>query len=335
MLSALHNSDIDEIAHEQGVEVQFLLLQNFSMVSFTGAVDALVTSNLIRPKQFRYSTISVKNQVVKSDLGIDVYTDSLIPESNANVAVDDRLRVLVVCGGYRCALDEDPRVSSYLRALDKKSVWLCSLWNGAIHLAHAGLLEQQKCAAHPDNHAFISEFFPQVELSENSFVVADKRASCSGPTSAIEMMINVVGLLKDETTVRAIREIICCDKLPENPDSNPLRFSDDVSMPASVRDIVLLMKNNIEEPLSLLEISALVQLSVRQVERLFRNHLETTPSRYYLKIRINYATQLIQQSDKDVLEIAVASGFVTTSHFSTCFKKYTGLSPTEARKKIR
>ncbi len=316
---------------QKHIEVQFVLLQNFSLVSFAGAVDALITANLILPNLFRYSTVGVGSQLMKSDLGIDVSTDVELVPTSVRDNTDQQFQILVVCGGYRCSLQEAPALSDYLKAADNRGVQLCSLWNGAVHLAHAGLLNDHKCAIHPENHAFINEFFPKVMLSKNNFYVSEERASCAGPVSAIEMMLGIVSQNAGENIVRAIREIISCDKQPEHQDSTPLQFNDNNALPSSLKEILQLMRNNIEEPLNFKEISHLVNLSTRQVERLFQNHFGTTPSRYYLGIRVDYARQLLMQSQKNILDVALASGFVTTSHFSTCFKKIYGISPKEAR----
>lgn len=316
------------------VEVQFVLLQHFSMSSFTAAVDTLITANLVQPELFSYSTAGVGAQVIKSDLGIDVATDWPISNPSALPGSRERLKVLVVCGGFRSAIQEIPDLSSCLHAADKKGLVLCSLWNAAVHLSHAGLLDGQRCAAHPENHAYITETFPKVELSTNNFVVADKRASSTGPVSSIEMMLGIIGKLQGDEVVRAIREILSCDKLPESQDSTPLRISEDGSLPRLLRSAIQLMRNNIEEPLGVKELAALIGLSTRQVERLFQNNFGTSPSKYYLGIRMNYARQLLMQSEHEIIDVALASGFVTKSHFSNCFKKHFGVSPKMSRSKF-
>lgn len=325
--SILENKHGDEHA----IEVQFVLLQNFSLVSFTGAIDSLVTANLIQSGLFTYSTIGAESNTVPSDVHIDISANSQLQASTCKEAISEQLKVLVVCGGYRCTLQENPALSAYLNAADRAGVVLCSLWNGSIHLAHAGLLNHQKCALHPENHAYIKETYPEVELSSNNFVVSQKHASCSGPVSAIEMMLGVIKNKAGDSVARAVREIICCDKPSESQDSTPLQFNHDSSLPTSLKNVLQLMRNNVEEPLSLKEISNLVSLSSRQLERLFQRDLGTTPTRFYLEIRVSYARQLLLQSNKNILDIAIASGFITTSHFSNCFKRIYGITPTEAR----
>ena len=94
------------------------------------------------------------------------------------------------------------------------------------------------------------------------------------------------------------------------------------------------MEANIREPLSSDDIAYHVGVSRRHLERLFKQNLETVPSRYYLELRLKHAKQLITQTDKSILEIGHACGFTSAPHFSTTYKGYFGVSPREERKNL-
>jgi len=323
----------NQYSEHTSVTVHFVLLEHFSMASFTGAVDALLTANSIQHTLFSITTIGVEAKQVKSDIGIDIATDYQIASSaRAGLSCTESC-IIVVCGGYRSPLVENTNLTNYLVGANKHHAMICSLWNGAIHLAHAAVINDHKTSLHPANHAYFKEKFPLVELSHNNFVVVDKRASSSGTVSSIEMMMSIIGTLKGEDIARAIREIISCDKLPETQDSTPLRSGEDTSLPTILRSVIQLMRNNIDEPLSPREISSLLNLSTRKIQRLFQTYFETTPTRYYLGIRIDYARQLLQQSEYEIIDIAQASGFVSISHFSSCYRNHYGISPSETRQK--
>ncbi|MNR40491.1 HTH-type transcriptional regulator CdhR [compost metagenome] len=98
-------------------------------------------------------------------------------------------------------------------------------------------------------------------------------------------------------------------------------------MAAPLREIVKLMEANLEEPLDLEQMSGWVKLSRRQIERLFRAQLGTTPLRYYLELRVTEARRLLQHSRLTIVQVAVACGFVSPSHFSKCYTAYFGYAP--------
>jgi transcriptional regulator GlxA family with amidase domain len=91
------------------------------------------------------------------------------------------------------------------------------------------------------------------------------------------------------------------------------------------------MEANIEEPLSMDEISNLVGVSRRQMERLFQRYLGQVPTKYYLELRLQRARELLSQTSLTVTEIAVICGFLSPPHFSKCYRSVFGLSPSAER----
>lgn len=312
------------------MRIGFILREHFSMVAFTAAVDTLVTANLVTPEPvFEHFTIGAESRMVLSDLGIEVSTSATLDSFRVDPS---QLDMLVVCGGYRSNLTPEPRLLATLKAADHQGVRLTGLWNGGIAMVQAGLLDQHSCALHPDNHAYMREHFPHIKVSPNAYEIEGHHATCAGPVSALEMMLKLIGqMLLSPHIVRAVREILSCDQVAEQASPMQLNLGDTPTFPQHLQTLLSLMRANIEEPLTLVELADCANISRRQMERLFQTHLDTTPSRYYLELRLVHARRLLLQTNKNILEIALASGFVSSSHFSNCFKDYYGTTPTAAR----
>lgn len=317
---------------DKPVKVGFVLLEHFSMMAFTAAADALVTTNLVRTAPlFEHIILGIDSRKVLSDLGIEIATNATLE----HFAIEHRgsIDILIVCGGFRCDLNENKQLSETLKAADRLGLTLGGIWNGGVALAYAGLLDNQACAVHPDNHAFMHEEFPRIQLADTALVINDKRITCAGPVSALQMMLTLVEQHYGQETARAISEILSCDQVAESGGKMKLQSVDNPTYPENLRSLLQLMNNNIEEPLTLEELAAHVAISRRQMERLCQTHLETSPSRYYLELRITHARRLLLQTNESITNVALASGFVSTSHFSNCYKDYFGLSPSAARSK--
>ena len=311
------------------VKVGFILQPNFSLVAFTGALDALVTANLVSPEPvFAYQTYGLSSAVTMSDVGIEIAANGTLKSLETDFSSFD---VLIVCGGLRCSLTEYSPLSHILKLFDKQGGLLGGLWNGAVALAHANLLSQQECAIHPDNHALMKEQFPQVSVSKNTLVVTQHRATCTGPASALEMMLKLIARYRGAEIVRAIREILSCDITSADQDAIPLQMADDPTLPEPLREVLELMRKNIEEPLTLVELAEHSQVSRRQMERLFHAHLDSSPSRYYLELRLRHAKRLLAQTNESITNVAIACGFVSISHFNNCFKDSFGMTPGASR----
>ena len=62
-----------------------------------------------------------------------------------------------------------------------------------------------------------------------------------------------------------------------------------------------------------------------------RQYLHCSPSRYYLKLRLIRARQLLKQTSMSIIEVASVCGFVSTPHFSKCYREYFGIPPRDER----
>ena len=111
-------------------------------------------------------------------------------------------------------------------------------------------------------------------------------------------------------------------------------WSRKVEVQPKLKEVLQLMEANLEEPLPLQDLAEYVQLSRRQLERLFLKHLHSTPSRYYLKLRLDRARRLLKQTSRSIVEITAMCGFVSTTHFSRCYRKTLGHAPKYERMEV-
>ena len=69
-------------------------------------------------------------------------------------------------------------------------------------------------------------------------------------------------------------------------------------------------------------------LSLRQMQRIFKDELDTTLTSFITLIKLERAAEMLK-SGKNVTEAGFATGFNDSSYFSRVFKKYFGVSPSE------
>jgi transcriptional regulator GlxA family with amidase domain len=94
---------------------------------------------------------------------------------------------------------------------------------------------------------------------------------------------------------------------------------------------IAMMEAAQDEPRSMLEIASDVRLSARQLQRPFAKYLRSSPSHFYLKVRLDRARAMLLQTTKPILDIAVACGFASASHFSRCYREGYGHKPSDER----
>lgn len=308
-------------------EVGFILLEHFSMMAFTGAVDALVTANLLSTAPlYRVSTFSLAGPSVLSDLGIAISVDATLTDLETH-----KLDLLIVCGGYRCAMAPSRPLLDALRAAARRTPRLGGLWNGCYALAQAGLLDGHACTVHPESRAGLVEAHPAVRVLPLPYVIDRDRLSCAGANSALGMMLALIRVQHGDEIARGVEAILTCDRghdLPERPLST---FANDPALPDVLRTVLELMERNLEEPLAVDELARHAQLSRRQLDRLFQHHIRATPARYYLELRITHARRLLLHTAEPVTRIAIACGFRSGAHFSRCYREFFSHTPLQTR----
>jgi len=95
--------------------------------------------------------------------------------------------------------------------------------------------------------------------------------------------------------------------------------------------VIQMMEQNIEEPISPAILARDVGMSTRQLERLFRRYLSRSPKRYYMELRLQKARNLLMQTDMTVINVALACGFASPSHFSKCYRSHYNTTPYRER----
>lgn len=317
----------DVAGHEKVVRVAFILLDRFSLTALSTAMDALATGNLINSHTlYTVSMYSVAGGWVESDIGVPLSSQRLSVEKINHEAV-------VIVGGQRVRLSANATVRRTLRKAAGARAIVAGIWNSAFYLADAGLLDGQECACHADSCALINEYFPQVNTVDAHYTFAQRRATCAGASSALDMILAIMqalGCARDADLADEIKRV----HQPRQPplSDRPLSaVSQARPVPRPLNIAVSLMENHIEEPMQIDAIASLAGVSRRQLERRFARYLNAAPNRYYLELRLTRARQLIIQSNRSMTDVALATGFVSYPHFYKRFKDLFGLPPMTLR----
>lgn len=307
--------------------VQFLLLPDFSMMAFTSSVEPLRAANQLSGQSlYAWRVLSVDGAPVTASNGVSVGVDAPLKEAEVAGA-------LFVCAGNGPERHCGAVISNRLRALASRGVALGGVCTGAYALARAGLLDGRRCTIHWENIEGFAEEFPELEITATLFESDRKRYTCSGGTAPLDMMINSIALDHgDELAVR-VAEFLLHNVVrhPHDMQRMPLQHRTGISHPKLLA-VIAHMEAYVENPVPVHDLAASVNLSDRQLERLFRERLDRTPSRYYLELRLQRARLLLLQTSMSISQISVASGFASASHFTRSYREFFNKTPSAERR---
>ena len=305
----------------------FFLIPGFSLLSFTSALDPLRSANRQSDKDlYDWLVISADGGPVCSSANVEVI-------AHRSIAEVERLANVMVIGGIDTHHYEDRAVFAWLRKLARQGCRLGAFSTGSYLLARCGLLDDYRCTVHWENLAGFQEAFPQLEVTAELFEIDRNRLTCSGGTAALDLMLSIVALEHGRDLAIQVADQFFHERIRDSHDQQrmALRSRLGISHPKLLK-VIGLMEENLEEPLARSRLAVRADLSTRQLERLFRKYLGRTPTRYYLELRLYRARALLTQTAMSVLDVALACGFVSASHFSKCYREFFHKTPREERR---
>jgi len=308
----------------------FLTLPNYTMIALASAVDALRMANRVtRRDVYHWSLATLDGQPASASNGL-----SMAP----TVALDQigPADIVFVVGGVQVERAVTPGLLAALRRLAQRRVPLGALCTGGYALAKAGLLDKYKAVIHWENMSSLREEFPRVEFSDQLFAIDRDRYTCTGGVAPLDLMLHIIKEHLGRDIVPLISEQFILDRIRNDQDRQHIPLQARVGLfHENLIEAAALMEANIEEPLSLDEIAALVGVSRRQIERLFKRYVGQVPTKYYLDMRLRRSRELLLQTAMSIMEIAVACGFQSPPHFSKCYRNLFGHTPSAERQGSR
>lgn len=309
----------------------FVLVPNFSLIAFASALEPLRLVNRQTGRElYSWQIVSKDGDAVRASNGVQVAVDQSL--ADVRMSPGGTNPTIILCTGAGAEHYQDKEVFGWLRRADRSGAVVGALCTGAHVLARIGLLDGHKCTIHWENLPGFIEDFPDIEVTADLFEVDDKRMTCSGGTAALDLMMHLIADKHGNEIATKVSEQCLQDRIRQSHDHQraPYRVRLGVHNPKLINAIEM-MESNIEEPLNQEMLARYIGLSRRQLERLFRKHLGRTPAQYYLELRLERARHLLYQTSMPIMNIAFACGFVSASHFSTCYRQKYGRTPRAER----
>jgi transcriptional regulator GlxA family with amidase domain len=306
--------------------VGFLLIPGFALMSYAAAVEPLRAANLISGKSlYRWWHASPDGKPVTASNGV-----AIIPDASVRTERDADL--LFVCAGGNPATFNDKATFSWLRRLARRGVTMGGISGGPYIVARAGLLEKHRVTLHWEHQPAFSEDFPDSEVTPSLFEIDGNRITCSGGISALDMMVALIERDHGHELAAAVGDWFLHSHIREGfgPQRMDLRFRLGVTDEKLLR-VLRQMETKIETPYAREDLARMAGISVRQLERLFRRQLGRGIHRHYSSMRLERARQLLRETGLPVLDVAVATGFSSSSQFARAYGRVFGETPSETR----
>ena len=311
---------------ERPRRVVFVLLRSFSLHCFASALDSLRIANRMAGRTlYEWRLLTEDGEAVSCSAGTSFNAEGPLGTLQSS-------DIVMLCGGLDIRAATTRPLITWLRREIRGSVVVGGLCTAGWSLAQAGLLDGRRATIHWENQDSFAEEFPEVTLTKSIFVVDGGRITTAGGTASIDLMLKLVADHHGEELAALVADQLIYSSIRTDQDTQRLSVPTRIGVRhPRLSQVVQIMETHIEEPISPAVLARDVGMSTRQLERLFRRYLDRSPKRYYMELRLQKARNLLMQTDMSVIEVALACGFASPSHFSKCYRAQYGTTPYRER----
>ena len=317
---------IDVDAPEAPRKFAFVLLDQFTLLCYACAVESLRIANRMAGQTlYEWRVIGEGGDTVACSAGTAFKLDGGLDETARGESI-------VLCGGIDAAGATTKPLLNWIRREARKGASIGGLCTAGYCLAKAGLLDGKRATIHWENQDSFIEEFEEVTLTKSVFVIDGKNFTTAGGTASIDLMLKFIADDHGEELAGAVADQLIYTTIRTDQDTQRLSVPTRIGVRhPKLSSVIQMMENNIEEPKSPSVLAKDVGMSTRQLERLFRRYLNRSPKRYYMELRLQKARNLLMQTDMSVINVALACGFASPSHFSKCYRAQYNTTPYRER----
>ncbi len=312
------------------LRVGIILAEHFTLSAFAVFIDHLRLAadegDRSRPVHAQWSIMASRQASVPASCGV------LIEPTSGFIAPEQLDYVVVVGGILHAGPQVDEATIRYLRDVGAANVPLIGICTGSFILCRAGLMKgRRSCVSWYHYQDFLEAFPGQAVVADRLFLADGPRITCAGGAGTAALATFLIEQHLGRAVAQKASQVLLFDRERSGSDAQPHPPLSETVREPRVRRALLLMEQNLTRPVAIAAIADELGVSVRQLERVCREHVGMGPASLYRQLRMRYAHWLVENTDRSVTEIAIEAGFADCAHFSRQFKDAYGLSPSTRR----
>jgi len=315
------------------------LFDGVDLLDVTGPAEvfALLARELDGPTGYEVVLAAETAAPVTTSAGVRV-----LPDATFDDLAGRRVDTLVVPGAVRLDAERrvravvDPALVPRVQALADGARRVASVCVGAHVLAEAGLLEGRRVTTHWSTARQLAAEHPGVRVDADPIFVRDGDVwTGAGLTACLDLTLALVADDHgQELALRVARQLVMYLKRPGGQSQFSVS-TDPRATSRRVDDLRHHVLRNVAAPLTVADLAEQAHVSERQLTRLFKTELGTTPAAYVESVRVEVARQRLETTDDTLERVATACGFGTTDTLARAFRRRLDTTPAQYRARFR
>lgn len=317
--------------------VVFLAFPDMGLLDLTGAQTVFWAASKAMAERglpgYERQTASLAGGLITTAEGLAVETRAV--SDFAGHAID----TLIVPGApnIRQAMNTSQALVAWLKAASAQAKRTASVCSGAFLLAQAGLLDGRRAATHWGMCDMLKSGFPAIEVDSDAiFIQQGSVWTSAGVSAGIDLAL---ALVEDDcgrdVALEVARELVVFLKRPGGQAQYSQMLQSQTGDSAAFDDLHLWIAQNLShENLTVDVLAQQVQMSPRNFARVYKLKTGRTPAKAVEVLRLEAARRLLEDSERNIDQIARGCGFGDEERMRFTFQRNLGVSPREYRKRF-
>ncbi len=216
----------------------------------------------------------------------------------------------------------------------KRGAEVASLCVGAFLLASTGLIKGKACTTHWMAADAFRQMFPDVKLVPEKIIIDDNGIySSGGAYSFINLVLHLIEKHCGRDVAVFVSKVLEVEIERKSQSPFTIFMGQKEHEDDPIKKAQEYIESNVAEKISVDYLAGLSLISRRNFERRFKKATANTPVEYLQRVKIEAAKKSLESGRENINEVMYAVGYSDSKAFRTTFKKITGLSPLDYRKK--
>ena len=319
--------------------VLFVAFPDVGLLDLTGAQTVFWAATKAMQARglegYERCTASLEGGLMRSAEGLELQTAALAAFRPASVDT------LIVPGSphMESVLDRSGSLVQWLRRASRSVRRTASVCSGAFLLAAAGLLDDRRAATHWAMCDMLNRRFPAVKVDRDAIFVREKDGAIwtsAGVTAGIDLALALVEAdCGHDIAMEVARELVVFLKRPGGQSQFSELLQAQAEDSPTFDELNLWIAGNLERPDLTVEFLAdQARMSPRNFARVYKEKTGRTPAKAVEVFRLEAARRLLEDSNRNVDQIARLCGFGDEERMRVTFQRNLGVAPRDYRKRF-
>lgn len=304
-------------------KLAFFITDGFQPLDLFGPLDTFEEANSLGSQLYHCQIFSFTKGLIKSATGHHVMADYAVEDIS-------NIDYLIICGGSGMrTLQMTPTQKQQLRMLADSADKVMSICTGAFVLAQIHEEQPLTLTTHWQHCHELKNAYRNMNVQPDPLFMQDNRIwSSAGVLSGVDLALAIIRLdLGNTFSATIARQLVVY--MQRKGSQN--QFSDLLNVQSSdslrLTPLIEWLSENLSRSITVLEMADFINVSERQLSRLFKQHLSYAPAQYLTQLRLTRARDLISEDNRTLQQIARQVGFASYDSFRRAFERQFGLSP--------